>query len=171
MKRALIIATASFVVACGSTTTGSDELTEAPHPRAENAEVTPSTPASRGEVSAVGEPLCMAFVRCGCWSGCARVEPVRAPEGSVATHRLVEALPNGEQAGALLYVEEHCYEGRCQRVCVADTADARCDDGGLSFVNETCTGACAPSEAPYHCVTLADRCERVEHPIRAPAPP
>lgn len=119
----------------------------------------------RGEIVALGGPLCVVLARCGCWDGCARAEVVQVPEGRRGTHRLVE----GEDAGRLLERREECLDEQCFQVCRADTADAHCDPGALSLLDEECGESCPPSEAPYHCETPEEGCRRVEHPSRQAA--
>lgn len=115
---------------------------------------------ANGDRVPVGDPRCVAHGYCGCWRGCVRVQTVRGPEGEA--HRILD----GEAAGIELHHRESCYEGTCFQVCVADTPEARCDPG-IYEANEPCTGACAPSEAPYHCETLVDGCRQVDHPNRS----
>jgi len=115
----------------------------------------------RGADVPVGDPRCVAHASCGCWRGCVRVQALRGPEGE--RHRILD----GGDAGSSLVRRESCHEGTCFQVCVADTPGARCDPGVFEPANETCTGACAPSEAPYHCETLVDGCRQVAHPTRS----
>jgi len=119
---------------------------------------------ARGETVVISEPLCVPFASCGCWSGCMRVERVAAPAKSVATVRVVE----GPYAGKILEQRHECSGERCFAVCTFDAPDSFCGDPYL-MVDEACTGACPPSEAPFHCDTHEDRCERVEHPGRVAA--
>jgi len=99
------------------------------------------------------EPSCEAPTHCGCFSEC--VEVVRlGPDGPDARYRTL-----GPGAGLVLHRAPQCYEGSCARVC---DAPGHCIDA-LSSRDETCTGACVPSEAGFHCARGPSGCERVAH--------
>lgn len=120
---------------------------------------------AEGETVAIGSASCQPFTVCGCWSGCARMEPVRRPGIEEPTFRVV----GGEHAGVLGTRHGSCAGGAarpttCARACRSDTAEAPCDDA--IELEVACGEACPPSEAPYHCVTYEDRCERVDHVVR-----
>lgn len=99
------------------------------------------------------EPTCEAPTSCGCFHQCAEVVRL-GPDGPDARYRVI-----GTNGGLVLERRPQCYEGSCARVC---DAPGHCVDG-LAQVMETCTGSCAPDEAPFHCVRGPSGCERVDH--------
>ncbi|MCB9592594.1 MAG: hypothetical protein H6719_07670 [Sandaracinaceae bacterium] len=120
-----------------------------------------------GRRAAVGGARCMPRSTCGCWSGCAAYQLVRAP-GRSPDEAVFVAV--GEEDGPLYAQRRHCTTlgGRetCARVCRVDSPTAQCDDA-IVAEEEECTEACPPTEAPYHCELLVEGCRRVDHPIRA----
>lgn len=122
----------------------------------------------RGQIVGSGSAVCEPVATCLCWSGCARLEPILAPDGNSATHRRVRP-PEEPRAVELYERVEACTGGVCAQTCRADRPDSHCDAGVLIPVDVVCTESCAPSEAPFHCDTLVDSCRRVPHPVRAAA--
>jgi hypothetical protein len=99
------------------------------------------------------EPTCEAPTSCGCFHVCAEVVRL-GPDTPDARYRVL-----GTAGGLALHRVPQCYEGACARVC---DGPGHCIDA-LSQVEETCTGACAPDEAPFHCARGPSGCERVAH--------
>lgn len=122
---------------------------------------------ARGRTVVTGAPFCAPVARCGCWSGCERLQWVRLPNDDRSIARLV--VGDGEGDGELFVREERCEAGRCLRVCAADRPDAHCHDALVPLAEHGCAESCPPSEAPFHCDTYADRCERVAHTVRTSA--
>lgn len=154
MKRALLVLASSIVLSCGG---GEERPAAAPEPAASE-EV---EPAEEGDLGAdESEAFCEPLAVCGCWMGCARVV------ATGDTFRVVD----GVHAGQVMRREPDCStisgNETCRRVCDADGPDADCRDG-LVPEAETCTEACPPTEARYHCETAGDGCFRVAHPRRS----
>ncbi len=113
---------------------------------------------AQGDAETGGEPRCVAYTSCGCWRGCVRVREVRDAEGTV--FRVVD----GEHAGAELVHREDCFEERCFVSCSEDSSGISCEDGAYEL-SQTCTGSCAPSQAPYRCRMDEDGCRSIDHPL------
>jgi hypothetical protein len=120
-------------------------------------EPTPSQQEAQAEVAepaASGEVRCIAYTNCGCWSGCVRVRDVEED--------VVEVL-DGELAGTNLRRREDCYDGRCFLACNPGEPDVPCEAGAYE-ASQTCTGSCAPSQAPYRCTVVEGECRQIDHP-------
>ena len=98
-------------------------------------------------------PSCEAPMHCGCFSSCVEVVRIGA-DGDGATYRTL-----GAEGGETFHRGPYCYEGTCARVCSGpnDCVDA------LSPTGETCTGACAPEEATFHCERGPSGCVSIAH--------
>lgn len=129
----------------------------------------PEVIAASGRRAAIGGPRCLPHSACGCWLGCASFQLVRAPGHSPDEAWFVVV---GEEDGPLYRQRHDCTTlsgaETCARICRADTPDATCEDAVLPE-SETCTEACPPTEAFFHCEQHEDGCRQVDHPARRAA--
>ncbi len=113
--------------------------------------------AAEGAIEDSGPSFCDAVARCGCFSGCERVQPVVDPRHpDQVIFRALDA-----NRGQRL-VRGECVESSCSRVCVAPPG-ATCVGALVPMEPQACTVSCPPSIAPFHCETSADACRRIEH--------
>ncbi|MEZ4340804.1 MAG: hypothetical protein R3B82_29630 [Sandaracinaceae bacterium] len=115
-------------------------------------------------VTLAGPARCLPVSACGCWTGCALLEPIR-----VGDHPDEERFQDGE----VRYVRSHDCATRsgvetCARICASDAPDATCEDA-VQPEEEECTEACPPTEAFFHCEREGRGCRRVDHPARRAA--
>jgi len=99
------------------------------------------------------EPSCEAPTSCGCFHACVevvRLGPTWKARATACSGRTVVSSSTASLSAT---------RARAPRVC--DAAGACVD--ALSQVEETCTGSCAPADAPFHCVRGPSGCERVDH--------
>lgn len=110
----------------------------------------------------IGPPRCWPVTTCGCYAGCVALVPTRVPNPLRTEFRAEDGRSYGPA--------DPCEGDRCLRVCWADAPTASCEPAPVPASPEPCEETCLPTEAPYHCETLADGCRAIPHTVRQPPP-